>query len=138
MLRSTFAAYNQAHPDKPLINPRGAAAGTVRAKDPKTVAERRLRFFAFDLDAADGTHTDLEQALTTLGFDAATMEHCDTAAEAQAVIARIESSRDELDYDLDGAVMRLADRNAYAAAGTRSSSPRGALAFKFQAEEKTT
>src|SRR4051794_8609177 len=50
MLRSTFAAYNAAHPDKPLINPRNAAAGTVRAKDPKVVVERRLRFFAFDLD----------------------------------------------------------------------------------------
>src|ERR687895_1105411 len=49
MLRSTFAAYNAAHPDKPLINPRNAAAGTVRAKDPAVVAERRLRFFAFDL-----------------------------------------------------------------------------------------
>ena len=51
MLRSTFAAYNAAHPDKPLINPRGAAAGTIRAKDPAAVAGRRLRFFAFDLDA---------------------------------------------------------------------------------------
>jgi DNA ligase (NAD+) len=51
MLRSTFAAYNAAHPDKPLINPRGAAAGTLRAKDPATVAERRLRFFAFDLSS---------------------------------------------------------------------------------------
>ena len=40
MLRSTFAAYNEAHPDKPLINPRNAAAGTVRAKDPATVAGR--------------------------------------------------------------------------------------------------
>src|SRR3954452_20325498 len=79
MLRSTFAAYNQAHPDKPLINPRGAAAGTVRAKDPKTVAERRMRFFAFDLDTTDGTHTDLEVALKSLGFEAAQMEHCDTA-----------------------------------------------------------
>ena len=42
MLRSTFAAYNAAHPDKPLINPRGAAAGTIRAKDPATVAGRDL------------------------------------------------------------------------------------------------
>ena len=66
------------------------------------------------------------------------MAHCDTAEEAQQVISGIEASRDELDYDLDGAVMRLADRNAYAAAGTRSNSPRGALAFKFAAEEKTT
>lgn len=139
MLRSTFAAYNAAHPDKPLINPRGAAAGTLRAKDPATVAERRLRFFAFDLDApADTTVADLEGGLTRLGFDAADMRHCADAAAAQAVIAAIEAQRADLDYDLDGAVLRLADRDAYAAAGTRSASPRGALAFKFAAEEKTT
>ena len=138
MLRSTFAQYNADHPDKPLINPRGGAAGTVRAKDPKTVEGRRLKFFAFDLDAPDSAADDLEVALKGLGFEAAQMTHCDTAEEAQKVIGGIEKSRDELDYDLDGAVMRLADRNAYAAAGTRSNSPRGALAFKFAAEEKTT
>src|SRR3954470_16367629 len=134
MLRSTFAAYNAAHPDKPLINPRGAAAGTIPAKDPATVAERRRRFFAFDLDTDNGAHADVEQALRTLGFDAADMRHCNSAAAAQETIAAIEAERDGLDYDLDGAVMRLADRNAYAAAGTRSSSPRGALAYKFAAE----
>src|SRR5215208_610772 len=138
MLRSTFAAYNAAHPDKPLINPRGAAAGTIRAKNPAQVAERRLRFFAFDLDTADGADADLEAALRKLGFDAADMRHCDDAAAAQQVIAAIEAERNRLDYDLDGAVLRLADRNAYAAAGTRSNSPRGALAFKYAAEEKTT
>src|ERR671915_160372 len=138
MLRSTFAAYNAAHPDKPLINPRGAAAGTIRAKDPAVVAERRLRFFAFDIDSSDGAHADVEDALRTLGFDAADMRHCDAAAAAREVIGAIEASRNELDYDLDGAVLRLADRNAYAAAGTRANSPRGALAFKFAAEEKTT
>src|SRR4051812_34607182 len=138
MLRSTFAAYNQAHPDKPLINPRNAAAGTIRAKDPAVVAERRLRFFAFDLDSEDGARADLEEALRTLGFDAADMRHCDDAAAAQEVISAIEAQRNELNYDLDGAVLRLADRNAYAAAGTRANSPRGALAFKYAAEEKTT
>ena len=138
MLRSTFAAYNAAHPDKPLINPRGAAAGTIRAKDPAVVAERRLRFFAFDLDTDDGAHADVEDALRTLGFDAADMRHCDDAATRPEAIAAIEAGRNDLDYDLDGAVLRLADRNAYAAAGTRSNSPRGALAYKFAAEEKTT
>ena len=138
MLRSTFAAYNAAHVDKPLINPRNAAAGTIRAKDPATVSERRLQFFAFDLDSTSDAHTDLEAALKTLGFDAADMRHCDDAAAAQAVISTIEAERNELDYDLDGAVLRLANRDAFAAAGVRSNSPRGALAFKFAAEEKTT
>ncbi|MEU5696856.1 NAD-dependent DNA ligase LigA [Actinosynnema sp. NPDC020468] len=137
MLRSTFAAYNAAHPDKPLINPRNAAAGTLRAKDPAAVAERRLSFFAFDLDAADA-EADVEQGLGALGFTAADMRHCADAEAAQAVIGEIDGGRDERDFDLDGAVLRLADRGAYAAAGTRSNSPRGALAFKFAAEEKTT
>ena len=138
MLRSTFTAYNEAHPDKPLINPRNAAAGTVRAKDPKAVEGRRLQFFAFDLDTEGEVHDDLEAGLKALGFDAADMRHTDTAAQAQKTIEKIEATRNDLDYDLDGAVLRLADRTAYGAAGTRSNSPRGALAFKFAAEEKTT
>jgi DNA ligase (NAD+) len=140
MLRSTFYAYNTAHPDRPLINPRGAAAGTLRAKDPAVVAERRLRFFGFDLDTSDdaGAERDLEAALQALGFEAADMRHCADPAAALAVITEIETGRNDLDYDLDGAVLRLANRDAYAATGTRSSSPRGALAYKFAAEEKTT
>jgi DNA ligase (NAD+) len=138
MLRSTFVKYNEAHPDKPLINPRNAAAGTVRAKDPAAVAERRLHFFAFDLDASEGAASDLEEGLRSLGFDAADMRHCDDAVAAQEVISTIEAERHTLDYDLDGAVLRLASREAFAAAGTRANSPRGAMAFKFAAEEKTT
>ena len=139
MLRSTFAAYNAAHPDKPLINPRGAAAGTMRAKDPAAVAERRLRFFAFDLD------TRRRRACRPRGCAAHARlrrgRHAPLRRRRRPrrrSIAAIEAERNDLDYDLDGAVLRLADRNAYAAAGTRSNRPRGALAFKFAAEEKTT
>ncbi|WP_405497515.1 NAD-dependent DNA ligase LigA [Nocardia sp. NBC_00511] len=139
MLRSTFNAYNAAHADKPLINPRNAAAGTLRAKDPATVAERRLQFFGFDLDTADEhAADDLGEGLGALGIAGADMRVCADAEQAQAAITAIEQGRNDRDYDLDGAVLRLADRNAYAAAGTRSNSPRGALAFKFAAEEKTT
>ncbi|MEV0358777.1 NAD-dependent DNA ligase LigA [Nocardia sp. NPDC050697] len=139
MLRTTFLAYNTAHPDKPLINPRNAAAGTLRAKDPATVAERRLQFFGFDLDTSEGgAASDLGEGLAAIGVAGAAMQVCADAAEAQEAITAIEQGRNDLDYDLDGAVLRLADRSAYAAAGTRSNSPRGALAFKFAAEEKTT
>ncbi len=139
MLRSTFTAYNAAHPDKPLINPRNAAAGTLRAKDPATVAERRLQFFGFDLDTSDDSAAhDLGAGLHALGVEGARMRLCADAAQALAAITEIEQGRNDLDYDIDGAVLRLADRDAYAAAGTRSNSPRGALAFKFAAEEKTT
>ncbi|WP_084465640.1 NAD-dependent DNA ligase LigA [Nocardia salmonicida] len=139
MLRSTFLAYNAAHPDKPLINPRNAAAGTLRAKDPATVSERRLQFFGFDLDtSADDAAHDLGEGLRAIGVAGAQMRLCADAAQAQAAITEIEQGRNDLDYDIDGAVLRLADRDAYAAAGTRSNSPRGALAFKFAAEEKTT
>ncbi|MFD4635724.1 NAD-dependent DNA ligase LigA [Lentzea sp. NPDC058436] len=139
MLRSTFDKYNAAHPDKPLINPRNAAAGTLRAKDPKAVEGRRMQFFAFDLTTEpESADSDLDAGLRKLGFSVAEMKHCSTAAEAQELIGGIETARNTLDYDLDGAVLRLANRDAFAAAGTRSSSPRGAIAYKFAAEEKTT
>ncbi|MFD5826517.1 NAD-dependent DNA ligase LigA [Lentzea sp. NPDC060358] len=139
MLRSTFDTYNKAHPDKPLINPRNAAAGTLRAKDPKAVEGRRMQFFAFDLTTEpESADSDLDAGLRKLGFSVAEMKHCSTAAEAQELIGGIETARNSLDYDLDGAVLRLANRDAFAAAGTRSSSPRGAIAYKFAAEEKTT
>ncbi|MCP2245840.1 NAD-dependent DNA ligase LigA [Lentzea aerocolonigenes] len=139
MLRSTFDAYNRKNPDKPLINPRNAAAGTLRAKDPKAVEGRRMQFFAFDLTTDPETaDADLDAGLRKLGFSVADMKHCSSAAEAQELIGAIEQARNSLDYDLDGAVLRLANRDAFAAAGTRSSSPRGAIAYKFAAEEKTT
>src|SRR4051794_373577 len=136
MLRSTFAAYNGAHPDKPLINPRSGAAGTLRQKDASKATDRRLQFFAFDLfPTGEG---DLEQALGDLGMQHPAMYHADTADAAMAAIRAIEAKRGKSDADLDGAVLRLADPQAFAAAGARANSPRGALAFKYAAEEKTT
>src|SRR3954469_681357 len=136
MLRSTFVTYNAAHPDKPLINPRSGAAGTLRQKDASKALDRRLQFFAFDLfPTGEG---DLEHALADLGMQHPAMYHAETADQAMEAIRKIESERDGSDADLDGAVLRLADPQAFAAAGARANSPRGALAFKYAAEEKTT
>jgi DNA ligase (NAD+) len=136
MLRSTFAAYNAAHPDKPLINPRNGAAGTLRQKEPGKALDRRLAFFGFDIHPP--VDTDLEAGLNELGLQTPRMAHADTAEEAVAAIREIEQERGTSDADLDGAVVRLANPEAFAAAGARSNSPRGALAFKYPAEEKTT
>jgi DNA ligase (NAD+) len=136
MLRSTFATYNAAHPDKPLINPRSGAAGTLRQKDHAKAADRRLTFFAFDLYPP--VAADLEDVLRELRLQTPLMVHVDTAEEAIDAVRVIERTRDGSDVDLDGAVLRLASPEAYQAAGARANSPRGALAFKFAAEEKTT
>ncbi len=136
MLRSTFAAFNAAHPDRQLVNPRSGAAGTLRQKDPAKAADRRLRLFAFDLHPTG--EGDVEEALRRLGLEPPAMIHAATAEEAMAAIREIEAGRADSDADLDGAVLRLADPQAFAAAGARSNSPRGALAFKYAAEEKTT
>jgi DNA ligase (NAD+) len=134
MARSTWQAYNDAHPDKPLTNPRNGAAGTLMQKDPEAAAAagRLLRFFAFGADR-DGTPVDLPE-----GIDAAAQAVC---ADGDAVIAAIEAigaRRDGLDCDIDGAVVRLDDPGAFDAAGFNSAEPRGAIAFKYPPEERTT
>ncbi|HEY8582404.1 MAG TPA: NAD-dependent DNA ligase LigA, partial [Capillimicrobium sp.] len=135
MLRSTWAAYNEAHPDKPLTNPRNGAAGTLMQKDSEAAAAsgRLLRFFAFGADR-DGDALDPQE----LGVDAAAQAVAGDADGVIAAIRAIGERRDALDYDIDGAVVRLHDPAAFAAAGFNSAEPRGAIAFKYPPEEKLT
>jgi DNA ligase (NAD+) len=137
MQRSTWQAYNDAHPDKPLTNPRSGAAGTLMQKDPEAAAAsgRLLRFFAFGADR-DGAPVDV----AALDAGIAEAEQA-VAADGDAAIAAIEhigERRDGLDYDIDGAVVRLHDPAAFDAAGFNSAEPRGAIAFKYPPEERTT
>ncbi len=142
MLRSVWAAYNDAHPDRPLTNPRNAAAGTLVHKSPEAcVAEgRTLRFFAFDLDedAAPPAEGDVGGRLRELGFAVPDVFEAAGVEEVRAAIAAIAERRPGYDFETDGAVVRLASRRAYAAAGATSAAPRGALAWKYPAEERTT
>jgi DNA ligase (NAD+) len=135
MLRSTWEAYNARHPDKTLTNPRSGAAGTLMQKDPVAAAEagRLLRFFAFG--AARG---DEDVDPTAFGFELAEQVVSAEAAQILAAIHAIGARRDTLDYDIDGAVVRLHEPAAFAAAGFNSAEPRGAIAFKFPPEEKLT
>jgi DNA ligase (NAD+) len=135
MLRSVWAAYNAAHPDKPLTNPRNGAAGTLMQKDPEAAAGagRLLRFFAFGADR-DGAPVEV----APLRIDAAAQAVCADADEVVAAIDGIAERRDGLDYDIDGAVIRLHEPAAFEAAGFNSAEPRGAIAFKYAPEEKLT
>jgi DNA ligase (NAD+) len=136
MPRSTWQAYNDTHPDKPLTNPRNGAAGTLMQKDPRAAAEagRLLRFFAFGAELADGTPIDPEP----FGIELAHQTICQTADEVIEAIHAIGARRNDLDYDIDGAVVRLHDPAAFEAAGYNSAEPRGAIAFKYPPEEKLT
>ena len=144
MLRSVFDAYNDTHPARPLINPRNAAAGTLVHKRPQecVASGRTLRFFAFDLfeegaGAAEGAD-DPAGRLQALGFDVPDQFEADDPARLTAAIEEIGRRRDGYDFDIDGAVIRLASRRAFEAAGATAAAPRGALAWKYPAQERTT
>ncbi len=132
MLRSDWRAYNEAHEDKPLANARSAAAGTLLAKDRGKVADRPVRFYAFDLIRLGGgqAHRKLADDLTDLGFTVEGYQESGDPDEIRAYIGRIIDTRQEVDYELDGVVIKLADRGAYDAAGQTGHHPKGAVAFK--------
>ncbi|HWH95212.1 MAG TPA: NAD-dependent DNA ligase LigA, partial [Baekduia sp.] len=136
MARSTWQAYNDAHPDKPLTNPRNGAAGTLMQKDSEAAAQsgRLLRFFAFGAERADGEAIDPG----ALGIELVHQAICADAGAVIEAIHAIGARRDALDYDIDGAVVRLHEPAAFQAAGFNSAEPRGAIAFKYPPEEKLT
>jgi DNA ligase (NAD+) len=139
MPRSTWQAYNDTHPDKPLTNPRNGAAGTLMQKDPEAAAAagRLLRFFAFGAER-NAAHPPDELDPEALGIELAHQTICDDADAVIAAIHAIGERRDKLDYDIDGAVVRLHEPAAFEAAGFNSAEPRGAIAFKYPPEEKLT
>jgi DNA ligase (NAD+) len=140
MLRSDWRAYNAAHEGKPLANARSAAAGTLLAKDRVKVADRPVTFYAFDLiRLGDGTAaTKLADELTGLGFVVEGYEESDDPEKIRAYIRRILDSRHDVDYELDGVVIKLVDRAAYDAAGQTGHHPKGAIAFKLPPEVAVT
>jgi DNA ligase (NAD+) len=137
MLRSTWQAYNDNHPDKILTNPRSGAAGTLMQKDPEAAAAsgRILRFFAFGAER-DGQTVPTEDLGG--GIEDVETTVCEDADGVIAAIQAIGERRDGLDYEVDGAVIRLHHPEAFEAAGYNSAEPRGAIAFKYPPEERTT
>jgi DNA ligase (NAD+) len=127
-----------------FANPRNAAAGSLRQKDPRITASRDLAFDAYQLGVQEGgpalrSHHETLAWLRDLGLPV--NEHIEQLASLDAVYdfcERVEANRHSFGYDIDGAVVKVDDLAQRNELGFTSRAPRWAIAFKFPPEEKTT
>jgi DNA ligase (NAD+) len=126
-----------------FANPRNAAAGAVRQKDPRITARRPLDIFVYHLNQAEAlgfaSHWEATQALRAAGFKTnPRAERADTLEAVGAYCQRLESERDQLGYDADGAVVKVDSLEQQRRLGSTTHHPRWAIAFKFAARQATT
>ncbi|WP_336787335.1 NAD-dependent DNA ligase LigA [Paenibacillus sp. MMO-177] len=139
---SVLERYNQTAAE-PLKNARNAAAGALRNLNPKTTAERKLNAFFYNVGFAEGVsfsnHQEMQQFLKDNLFKVNPYAlYFDTIEEVQEELLRIAEKRLELDFLIDGAVVKLTDMRTREALGYTDKFPRWAVAFKFEAEEAAT
>lgn len=146
MKKSVFDALNaelELH-EKPLLaNPRNAAAGSLRQKDSRITKERRLSIFCFNIQNTDElpitSHTDSLNYLKQLGFPVSPRYPVYTdPADVQREIENIGETRGELDFDIDGAVVKVNSFAQRETLGSTAKFPRWAAAYKYPPEVKQT
>jgi len=147
MPREVFLELNRAREEAgelPFKNPRNAAAGAVRQKDPRIAAERGLAVYFYGVgegEEALGARTQLERldALEALGLPVEPHRRgAEGAAGVEAAYAEMLALRSELPFEADGVTVKLDDLEAQRRLGHTAKSPRWAIAYKFPAEEKET
>jgi DNA ligase (NAD+) len=147
MPRAVFEALNDEAAKtggRELVNPRNAAAGSLRQKDSSVTARRRLSFWAYQIGDREGgpehsTHDEALGYISELGFpvnpEVTVHSSFDDVVEfCESAVAR----RHDLDYDVDGVVIKVDDLAQREVLGYTSRAPRWAIAFKFPPEERTT
>lgn len=154
MNKKNFQAYNEqmlAQNLPPLANPRNAASGALRIKDPREVAKRNLEAFLYHisyvvpeknktLPEALDTHAGALKLLWDLGFRSPEKEKkiCRNIQEVIAYCAAFEAGRDDLPYEIDGMVIKVNDLALQEKLGMTTHHPRWAIAFKFKARQATS
>lgn len=146
MRKSEFDDLNQrlaGAGEKTFANPRNAAAGSLRQLDPAITARRPLRFFGYGVGPATGALPASQQALLDwlAAFGFPTNEHArrfTTLDDALDFYTYWTAHRDDLDYEIDGVVLKIDDFRYQNALGFIAKAPRWALAVKFPAREATT
>lgn len=129
--------------EKPFKNPRNAAAGSLRQKNPKITAKRKLDIFVFNIQRITGKtltgHKESLDYLKELGFKTVPFyTPCKNIDEALKEIARIGDIRYTLPFDIDGAVIKVDDFGKREVLGSTAKYPKWAIAFKYPPEEKET
>lgn len=147
MLRADFERLNQqqqAQDGKLFVNPRNAAAGSLRQLDPRITAGRKLTFFAYGLGGAEVqnefvSHSQVIDFIDKNGFRVAReRDVVQGAAGLLAYYRRIGEARAGLPYDIDGVVYKVNSLTAQQQLGHVARAPRFAIAHKFPAEEATS
>lgn len=125
-----------------FANPRNLAAGSIRQLDPKVAASRPLRFIAYDLVTPDSlTWHEAYEKLRAFGFQTSNEDKVFKAKQKTELfkyIDDLDEYRKSLPFNTDGMVIKINDRAVYDKLGIVGKTPRGAVAFKFPAEESTT
>ncbi len=146
MPHKAFEALNKKQEDlglEPFKNPRNVASGTLRQLDSSIVASRRLDIFVFNVQQIEGktltNHKEAIDYLSYLGFKTIPIEKVfSTIEDAFEEVLRIGEKRGELDFDIDGAVIKINDFSQREALGSTAKFPRWAAAYKYPPEQKET
>lgn len=128
--------------EQPFANPRNAASGSLRLLDPRLVAKRRLRVFAWQLVEGPRVAARHSETLEWLGALGLPVHHrqrlCRDLEEIHRALHELEAMRAQLPFDIDGAVIKVDDFAQQAQLGRTAKFPRWAVAYKFAAEQAQT
>lgn len=145
MPKKTFHALNEAleeNGEKTFANPRNAAAGSLRQKDPKVTAKRKLDILVFNVQLAESktfvSHAETLEYLKSLHFKVIPYKLLSDVEKISKEVIRINEEREKLSCDIDGAVIKLDDLAARERLGNTAKFPRWAVAYKYPPEEKET
>ena len=122
-----------------FANPRNAAAGSMRQQDPKVAASRKLDIILFNIQASSETyktHGETLDAMREMGFNVIPYKLYDNIRDCVEQVRYLGDHREELPYDMDGAVIKINDLEQRRQLGSTAKAPRWAVAYKYPPEQK--
>ena len=122
-----------------FANPRNAAAGSMRQQDPKVAASRKLDIILFNVQASSdvyGSHAEALDSIRDMGLPTVPYHIFESMQECVSYIEQLGENREELPYDMDGAVIKINSFDQREGLGSTAKAPRWAVAYKYPPEKK--